>query len=105
PHLDLFANIGSFSGTMNGISGDPLDHRTFADGAFADGAAFNEKIDVLWIGMGTREPDIFPAAIGAFRQMLDDAGIDYIYRESEGTRHEWLTWRRALHDFAPRLFR
>jgi hypothetical protein len=22
-----------------------------------------------------------------------------------GTAHEWLTWRRALNDFAPRLFR
>lgn len=105
PNLDTFANIGSFSGTMNGISGEPLDHRTFADGAFADGQAFNEKMDVLWIGMGTMEPEIFPVAIGAFRKMLEDAGIEYIYRESEGTRHEWLTWRRALHDFAPRLFR
>ncbi len=105
PHFDLFANIGSFSGTMNGIRPDPLDRHTFADGAFADGAAFNEKIDVLWIGMGTREPDIFPKAIGAFRTMLDESGIDYVYVESEGTRHEWLTWRRALHDFAPRLFR
>jgi enterochelin esterase family protein len=37
--------------------------------------------------------------------MLDDAGIEYVYRESPGTRHEWLTSRRALHDFAPRLFR
>jgi enterochelin esterase family protein len=37
--------------------------------------------------------------------MLDDAGIDYVYVESKGTRHEWLTWRRALNDFAPRLFR
>ncbi len=105
PNLDHFVNIGSFSGTMNGISGDPLDHRTFADGAFADGDAFNSKMDVLWIGMGTNEPDIFPKAIGAFRTMLDDAGIDYVYVESPGTRHEWLTWRRALHDFAPRLFR
>lgn len=105
PNLDLFANIGSFSGTMNGISPDPLDRHTFAGGAFADGAAFNAKLDVLWIGMGTNEPDIFPKAIGAFRKMLDESGIEYVYVESEGTRHEWLTWRRALHDFAPRLFR
>ena len=105
PNLDLFANIGSFSGTMNGISPDPLDRHTFAGGAFADGAAFNAKLDVLWIGMGTSEPDIFPKAIGAFRKMLDESGIEYVYVESEGTRHEWLTWRRALHDFVPRLFR
>ena len=41
----------------------------------------------------------------AFRKMLDESGIEHVYVESEGTRHEWLTWRRALHDFAPRLFR
>jgi enterochelin esterase family protein len=26
------------------------------------------------------------------------------YSESSGTAHEWLTWRRALHEFAPLLF-
>jgi len=38
------------------------------------------------------------------RKMLDDAGIEYVYFESPGTAHEWLTWRRDLKDFAPRLF-
>jgi S-formylglutathione hydrolase FrmB len=28
-----------------------------------------------------------------------------VYHESQGTAHEWLTWRRALNDFAPRLFK
>ena len=28
-----------------------------------------------------------------------------VYYESPGTTHEWLTWRRSLEDFAPRLFR
>jgi enterochelin esterase family protein len=37
--------------------------------------------------------------------MLDDAGVEYVYFESPGTAHEWLTWRRDLNDFAPRLFR
>jgi enterochelin esterase family protein len=27
-----------------------------------------------------------------------------VYSESSGTAHEWLTWRRALHEFAPLLF-
>jgi enterochelin esterase-like enzyme len=26
------------------------------------------------------------------------------YYESPGTAHEWLTWRRCLHEFAPLLF-
>ncbi len=55
--------------------------------------------------MGTVEPNPFPGAIGAFRKMLDDAGVKYVYFESQGTAHEWQTWRRDLNDFAPRLFR
>jgi len=47
----------------------------------------------------------FPKSIGAFRTMLDKAGIKYVYFSSPGTAHEWLTWRRDLNDFAPRLFR
>jgi len=104
-NLDKFAWIGAFSGTGNGLSTAPIDPKTFIDGVFTDGPAFNEKVRLLWIGMGTEEPDPFPGAIGAFRKMLDDAGVDYVYFESPGTAHEWLTWRRDLHDFAPRLFR
>src|SRR5262249_43943106 len=32
------------------------------------------------------------------------AGIKNVYYESPGTAHEWLTWRRCLHEFAPLLF-
>jgi len=104
-NLDKFAYIGSFSGTMNGLSTDPLDPATAFNGAFKDGATFNQKVKVLWIGMGTAEPNPFPAAIGAFRAMLDKAGIHHVDFESPGTAHEWITWRRALGDFAPRIFR
>lgn len=104
-NLDKFAWIGAFSGTGNGLSTAPIDPKTFIGGVFTDGAAFNAKVKLLWIGMGTEEPDPFPGAIGAFRKMLDDAGVRYVYYESKGTAHEWQTWRRDLHDFAPRLFR
>jgi para-nitrobenzyl esterase len=104
-NLDKFSYIGGFSGTMNGLSTAPLDPATAFDGRFKDGAAFNEKVKLLWLGMGTKEPDPFPAAIGEFRSMLDKAGIKYIYFSSPGTAHEWLTWRRDLNDFAPRLFK
>ena len=104
-NLDKFAYIGAFSGTMNGLSTEPLDPALAFNGLFKNGAAFNEKVKVLWIGMGTEEPNPFPGAIGAFRAMLDKAGIKYVYFSSPGTAHEWLTWRRDLNDFAPRLFR
>jgi para-nitrobenzyl esterase len=104
-NLDTFAYMGGFSGTMNGLNTDPLDPATSFDGRFKDGAAFNEKVKLLWLGMGTKEPDPFPKAIGEFRSMLDKAGIKYVYFSSPGTSHEWLTWRRDLNDFAPRLFK
>jgi para-nitrobenzyl esterase len=103
-HLDTFAYMAGFSGTMNGLSAEPLDPATAFNGIFKDGAAFNEKVKLLWIGMGTEEPDFFHGSIGAFRTMLDKAGIKYVYFSSPGTAHEWLTWRRDLNDFAPRLF-
>lgn len=104
-NLDKFAYIGGFSGTMNGLSTEPLDPATALDGLFKDGAAVKKKVKLIWIGRGTAEPKPFPAAIGEFRAMLDKAGIPHVYFESPGTAHEWLTWRRSLNDFAPRLFR
>jgi para-nitrobenzyl esterase len=104
-HLDTFAYMAGFSGAMNGLSTDALDPATAFNGIFKDGAAFNQKVKLLWLGMGTEEPKPFPEAIGAFRAMLDKAGIHYVYFSSPGTSHEWLTWRRDLNDFAPRLFR
>jgi enterochelin esterase family protein len=104
-NLDKFAYIGAFSGTMNGLNTDALDPATAFNGAFKDGDAFNKKVKLLWIGMGTAEPNPFPGAIGAFRTMLEKAGIHYIFFSSPETAHEWLTWRRDLNDFAPRLFR
>ena len=74
-NLDKFAYIGAFSGTMNGLSTDPLDPATAFNGMFKDGAALNKKIKLFWIGMGTAEPNPFPGAIGAFRAMLDKAGV------------------------------
>lgn len=104
-NLDTFAYMAGFSGTMNGLSTEELDPDTAFGGVFKDGAAFNQKVKLLWLGMGTQEPNPFPGAIGAFCAMLDEAGVKYVYFSSPGTAHEWLTWRRDLNDFAPRLFR
>jgi len=104
-NLDKFAYVGAFSGTMNGLSTAALDPATAFGGIFKDGEALNKQLKLLWIGKGTQEPNPFPGAIGAFRAMLDKAGVRYVYYESQGTAHEWLTWRRDLIQFAPRLFR
>jgi len=104
-NLDKFAYYGGFSGTSNYPSVNEIDVNTFLDGAFKDGNAVNRQARVFWLGLGTKEPDPFPGSVGAFRRMLEKQGIKYIFYESPGTAHEWLTWRRSLNDFAPRLFR
>ncbi len=104
-NLDKFAYYGGFSGTSNYPGSDPIDPATFLDGKFNDREALNKKLKVFWLGLGTKEPNPFPASVGAFRNMLEKQGIKYIYYESEGTAHEWLTWRRDLFQYAQFLFK
>jgi enterochelin esterase-like enzyme len=104
-NLDIFSHIGGFSGTSNFPSTAELDPTTFSNGKFKDSATLNKKIKLFWLGLGTKEPNPFPGSVGAFRVMLDKAGVNYIYYESQGTAHEWLTWRRDLYQFAPLLFK
>ncbi len=104
-NLDKFAYIGGFSGTSNFPSAELIDPATFQGGKFKDGAALNKQVKLFWLGLGTREPDPFPGSVGAFRAMLDKTGVKYVYYESPGTAHEWLTWRRDLFQFAPLLFK
>lgn len=106
-HLDLFSHIGGFSGAGGRlVLGDrKLDPKSDYNGVFADPAAFAKKVHVLWLGVGTVEPERMREGIRRFHRSLEEAGIQHVYVESEGTDHEWQTWRRALKDFAPRLFR
>lgn len=104
-HLDTFSHYGGFSGTSNYPRSDEIDTATFLNGAFHDGQAVDEKLNVLWLGLGTKEPEPFPGSVGAFKNMLEKQGIDYTYYESPGTAHEWLTWRRSLYEFAQLLFK
>jgi len=104
-NLDKFSYIGGFSGTSNYPNTTEIDPATFMNGKFKDGEVLNRQIKLFWLGLGTKEPDPFPGSVGAFRAMLEKAGIRYVFYESQGTGHEWLTWRRSLHEFASLLFR
>ena len=99
-NLDKFAYLGGFSGSCGGRGGS-FDSKTTCGGAFADPAAFNKKVKVLFLGIGSAEGQ----GTKDFSEALTKAGIHNVYFESPGTAHEWLTWRRCLNDFAPRLFR
>ncbi len=99
-NLDKFAYLGGLSGNC-GSFGGPFDPKTSCDGAFADPAAFNAKVKVLFLSTGSVEG----SRVKQFSDALTQAGIQNVYFESPGTAHEWLSWRRALADFAPRLFK
>lgn len=103
-NLNTFAYYGGFSGTANYPSAADIDVESFLGGAFRDGNHVNEQIRVLWLGVGTTEPEVFPQSINAFRKMLQKQGIRHHYYESPKTAHEWLTWRRSLYQYAQLLF-
>jgi enterochelin esterase-like enzyme len=98
-NLDKFAYVGGFSGSSGGRGG--FDPKTSNGGVFADAAAFNKKVKVLFLGIGSEEGP----GTKTFSEQLTKAGIHNVFFESAGTAHEWLTWRRCFKDFAPRLFR
>jgi enterochelin esterase-like enzyme len=102
-HLDLFASIGGFSGGGAGFGG-PIDLKAAHHGVMADAAAFNRQVRLVWLGLGTAEPERIANSVKAYHQALADAGIRHVFYLSPGTAHEWLTWRRSLHEFAPLLF-
>ena len=113
-HLDMFAYIGSFSGPivpdLNSKQSfanaqAPFDAQTAYEGAFSSPSAFNSRVRLLWLGVGTAEPERFRAGISGAAEALRAAGVRLVYFESNGTAHEWQTWRRDLNDFVPRLFR
>jgi enterochelin esterase-like enzyme len=99
-HTDIFSYIGSFSGLVFG----KLDVNTSYNGVFRDPAAFNAKVHLLWLGAGSAE-ERFAANVKSMHEFFERAGVKHLVFESQGTAHEWQTWRRSLRDFAPRLFR
>ena len=94
-NLDTFSYIGTFSGAIFGVNLD-----TFAGGVFTDAKAFNSKVGYFFMGCGTEEN------FGT-KQMTDNLkakGINVEFFVSQGTAHEWLTWRRCLAEFVQHIF-
>jgi enterochelin esterase-like enzyme len=89
-HLDMFSHIGLFSGGI--VSPDDV----------ASHPGFKDKVKVVFASCGSFEN---PANINANHDALEKIGVKNTAYISPGTRHEFLTWRRSLHEFAPLLFR
>jgi enterochelin esterase-like enzyme len=89
-HLDVFSHIGLFSGgviSTNDVQNTP---------------GFKKKVKVVFCSCGSREN---PSNINSNHEALNQIGIKNTAYVSPNTAHEFLTWRRSLHEFAPLLFR
>lgn len=97
PNLDKFAYLGSFSGALFLRENDL---ESVYGGVFRDSEAFNDKVRVMFLGIGSEEN----FGTKQLSESLTRRGIRNTFYESPGTAHEWLTWRRCLHEFLPLLF-
>jgi enterochelin esterase-like enzyme len=91
-NLDKFAYVGLFSGG------------TFAPEDVSKTPGFRDKVEIdgnnrAGPGGGDR-PDVRGNA-----EALKKDGINSVFYVSPNTAHEFLSWRRSLHEFAPLLFK
>lgn len=98
-NLDKFSYIGGFSGA--GMFNAETELKTVYNGAFSNPAEFNKKVHAFFVGIGSEEGQRMKGLSDALKK----GGINNVYYESPGTAHEWLTWRRCLHEFTPLLFK
>lgn len=89
-HLDKFSHIGVFSGGSIALTN------------ITNPTEFKKKAKLVFVSYGSKENG---AAAKANVEALKQAGINSVYYESPDTAHEWLSWRRSLHEFAPLLFK
>jgi predicted peptidase len=59
------------------------------------------KVKLIFTSCGSKEN---PDGVNKSVEELKAAGFNAVSFISEGTAHEFLTWRRSLHELAPLLF-
>ena len=95
-NMDKFAWLGTFSGAIFG-----LDLKTAYNGVFTNADEFNKNIHYMYMNWGSE--DFIKS--GDIVKGLQEMGIKVEGKQSEGTAHEFLTWRRGLHEFIPHIFK
>ena len=97
---DLFDYIGLFSAAI--MPNDKVQSPIYENMDGKLKIQFDKKPKLYWIAIG--KDDFLYKANTEYRQMLDEKGYPYIYRENDGG-HIWRNWRIYLSEFAPMLFR
>lgn len=95
-NTNKFSYIGLFSGgsiSMADVNKTP---------------GFKEQVKLVFVSYGSRELENRRTGFGGDPKVNTDslqmAGIHTHFYVSPQTAHEWQTWRRSLHEFAPLLF-
>jgi enterochelin esterase-like enzyme len=99
-NLDTFSHIGLFSGGT--ISLDDVNNTP----------GFKEKVKLVFVSYGSRELENrrgggrgpFGGDPKTNADALRQVGINSVFYVSPDTAHEFLSWRRSLHEFASLLF-
>jgi enterochelin esterase family protein len=98
-HPEVFSNLGIFSGGTI----------TVAD--CKNNPEFAKTLKLVFVSFGSRELENRVAGFGdgtdprQETEELKASGVDAHFYVSPGTAHEWLSWRRALYQFAQLLFK
>ncbi len=102
-HPDCFAWVGAFSSSaFRGQNGNIFDAETQIPGILSRPETFNKQLKLLYISSGLQDHsyDYTRKTVETFLQK----GLKLQYNYFPGA-HEWHVWRKALHDFTPKLFK
>jgi len=92
-HLDLFSWVAGFSSAVPS--------REAIAGVLDNPPATNEKLKLLWVGVG--KDDFLLQRNQEFIALLKEKDIHHEWHLTDGT-HSWPVWRIYLAELAPKLF-
>jgi enterochelin esterase-like enzyme len=102
-NTDKFACIGVFSSSaFRGQGANIFDAEGQIPGIFTNPDKFNKALNLLYISTGQQDHsyEYTQKAVSTFKEK----GLKVESAAFPGA-HEWHVWRKALHDFAPRIFK
>ena len=96
---DTFDYVGLFSAAI--LPNQDADHKVYQNFDETLKQQMKNGFELYWIGIG--KTDFLYEANTQYREKLDNLGMKYTYRETEGG-HIWRNWRVYLSEFVPLLF-
>ena len=96
-HLELFSAFGVFSSGAR-------DFKNTHGSLLVDPKATNDRIRLLWIGIGNQDTTVRFETVKDFDTLLTQSTIRHTFRVYDGGAHTWPVWRNCLSEFAPLLF-